>query len=242
MLPCVVLAGGLGTRLRPRTQSVPKVLIPINGRPFAELQIELLRRQGVRQLIYSIGFLGSLVRSTLGDGSRWGMTIEYVDEEDDLRGSGGALRFALGQGKLSEAFFVINGDSYLRLDLADVEAAWRTSGLPALMTVFRNTGRWDRSNVRLHDGRVFYDKHAEGSAAVGLDWIDYGLSILRRETISNWHPDRDRGDLADLMHELSAAGQVAGYLASQRFYEIGSLEGIRNLERHLNRRYPPDGS
>jgi MurNAc alpha-1-phosphate uridylyltransferase len=232
VLPCVVLAGGLGTRMRPLTERIPKALIPVMGRPFAELQLEWLAGEGIEHVVYSIGYRAAMIRDALGSGERFGLRIEYVDEGDDLRGSGGALRLALDQGVLPDRFFVLYGDSYLRVDFAAVEASWLASGKPALMTLLRNAGRWDRSNAVFRDGAVLYDKRApEGTA--GMEWIDYGLSIIRADTVAGWLAPGERGDLADMFHMLSLRGDLAGYEVSDRFFEIGSPSGLRELEEHL---------
>jgi NDP-sugar pyrophosphorylase family protein len=232
VLPCVVLAGGLGTRMRPMTETVPKSLIPVLGRPFAELQLEWLAGEGVERVVYSVGYRADMIRETLGSGERFGLGIDYIDEGDDLRGSGGALRLALDRGALPEKFFVLYGDSYLRVSLAAVEDAWKASGKPALMTVLRNAGRWDRSNAILRGSSVFYDKRA-GAGAPGMDWIDYGLSIVRADVVADWLPAGGHGDLADLFHVLSQRGDLAGFAVTDRFYEVGSPSGLHELEEHL---------
>lgn len=233
MLPCVVLAGGLGTRMRPATDSIPKSLIPVLGRPFAELQLEWLAGEGVNHVIYSIGYKGGRIREVIGDGARFGVRVEYVDEGDDLRGSGGALRLALDDELLPLEFFVLNGDSYLSVPFADVESRWRASGLPAIMTVMHNRGRWDRSNAVLRDGRVFYDKRADVDSYPGMEWIDYGLSATSSDVIAGWLAPGQHADLADLFHQLSVNGKLAGYEVTERFYEIGSRSGLQDLEDHL---------
>ena len=219
--------------MRPATDSLPKPLLPVLGRPFAELQLEWLAREGVTGIVYSIGYRGDMLREALGDGSRFGVRIDYVDEGEDLRGSGGALRLALDLGLLPNAFFVLYGDAYLTVDLASVEATWLALGLPALMTVLRNRGRWDASNARFQDGRVVYDKHRVLSPGQEMEWIDYGLSVLNRGLVAGWLPPGGRGDLADLMHQLSVEGKVGGYEETERFYEIGSPEGLRDFEAYL---------
>jgi len=233
VLPCVVLAGGMGTRMRPATESIPKVLIPVAGRPFAELQLEWLAAQGVERVVYSVGYRSAMVRDALGDGRRFGLDLVYVDEADDLRGTGGALRLAADIGVLPEAYFLLYGDSYLSVDLAAVEQAWRASALPALMTVLRNDGRWDRSNASLESGRVLYDKHNAEMHGARVQWIDYGLSVLTADAVRAWLPPGGRGDVADLFHDLSTARRLAGYEVDERFYEIGSPEGLHDLEAHL---------
>jgi NDP-sugar pyrophosphorylase family protein len=171
------------------------------------------------------------------------VNIDYVDEGDDLRGSAGALRLALDAGVLPSRFFVLYGDSYLTVPFGDVEERWRASGLPAIMTVLRNAGRWDASNAILRDGRVFYDKRARvrdpGAACRPMEWIAYGLSATTSEMIADWLQPGARGDLADLFHRLSLDGKLASYEVTDRFYEVGSPGGLRDLEDHLRQRSLP---
>jgi NDP-sugar pyrophosphorylase family protein len=232
VLPCVVLSGGLGTRMRPWTERLPKALIPVMGRPFAELQLAWLAGEGVEEVIYSVGYRGDMIRAALGSGRRFGLKIDYVDEGEDLRGSGGALRLALDRRALPDRFFVLYGDSYLRVELAAVDAHWRASGKAALMTVLRNVGRWDRSNAVLRDGVVFYDKHS-ADGGIDKEWIDYGLSVTSADVVAGWLPPGGRGDLADLFHLLSLRGELAGFEVTDRFYEVGSPSGLNELEDHL---------
>jgi choline kinase/SAM-dependent methyltransferase len=230
---CVILAGGRGERLRPLTDDVPKALVPVAGEPFAFHQLRWLAGQGVDEVVYCLGYRAADLRAAVGDGRRFGLQVEYVDEGEDLRGTGGALRLALERGVLAEELAVLYGDSYLSLDLSAAWDAFRTSGLPALMTVFRNDGRWDRSNARFEEGRVtLYDKHGREAGAAGLAWIDYGLSILTRELVAERIPT-GRSDLAELFFDLSREGRLAGFEATERFYEIGSFAGLRELEEHL---------
>ena len=233
-LSCVILAGGRGTRMRPHTDSVPKALLPVGGRPFADLQLAWLRGQGVEHVVFSVGHLGGMIREHVGDGSRFGLRIDYVDEGDDLRGTGGALRLVAASGLLGDAATVINGDSYLDLDLPAVEAAFARSGAAALMTVVRNRNRWDASNAVVRDGRVFlYDKTRPQQHRAAMEWIDYGLLVLRTELLLAAVPAGGYADIADTMRDLSRSGQFAAYEVSERFFEIGSPEGLADLEARL---------
>src|SRR5436190_4729450 len=156
-LPVAILAGGLATRLRPVTETIPKSLVEVAGRPFAEHQLDWLRSQGIDRVVFSVAYRGEMIREALGDGSRWNLSIDYVFDGQSLLGTGGALKRALPA--LGDAFFVLYGDSLLTCDLAAVEKAFVTSGRMGLMTVFRNDDRWDRSNVQFEDGRLIrYDK------------------------------------------------------------------------------------
>ncbi len=233
-LQCVVLAGGLGTRMRPASEAIPKALIPVLGRPFADWQLEHLAAQGVQRVTYSIGYRGELLRAHVGDGSRFGLKVTWVDDGERLRGTGGALRVALDEGALEDAFFVLYGDSYLPVSMSEVEAAWRKSGQPALMTVLRNEGRWDASNAIYRDGRVtLYDKTRPKEMQTQMLWIDYGLSVLTRDVVTTRIESGNVADLAEVLKDLSIEGRLAGLEVKQRFYEAGSQEGLRELEVYL---------
>jgi NDP-sugar pyrophosphorylase family protein len=237
MLQCVILAGGVGSRLRPLTESIPKALLPVRGRPFADWQLSLLAGQGVERVLYSIGYRGEAIRRFVGDGSRWGLRVGYVDEGSALRGTGGALHLALEEEALEESFFVLYGDSYLPVDLELVERAWGQGASPALMTVLRNEDRWDRSNAILREGRVvLYDKERPSDRVAEMHWIDYGLSVLTRELVAARIAPDSVVDLADLMRDLSLEGELAGYEVTERFYEAGSEQGLRDLEDYLSSR------
>jgi NDP-sugar pyrophosphorylase family protein len=233
-LTCLVLGGGPGTRMRPATATLPKPLLPVAGEPFAAHQLRWLAAEGVTDVVYSIGYLGDMMRAALGDRSDLGCSVRFVDEGEQRLGTGGAVRFALDDGALGERFFVLYGDSYLQIDLAAVVGAFEASGAEALMTVYRNDGAWDTSNVVFDGQRVLrYDKSERDPAAAGMRYIDYGLSILQAETVRSRLPADGPSDLADLFGPLSVDGQLAGYEASHRFFEIGSPEGLAELQRHL---------
>lgn len=227
-MPVAILAGGLGTRLRPMAERVPKVLVDVAGQPFAVHQIELLREHGLTDIVFCVGHLGERVAATLGDGSRWGVTLKYAFDGPILLGTGGALRMALPL--LGDAFWVLYGDSYLECDYASVERAFWRSGKLGLMTVFRNVNRWDRSNVLFAGGRILlYDKR---HPTRDLAHIDYGLGALRSAAIASY-PKGEPLDLADVYCDLIAYGELAGFEVHQRFYEIGSPGGLKETRRYL---------
>jgi MurNAc alpha-1-phosphate uridylyltransferase len=233
-LTCLVLGGGIGTRMRPATDTLPKPLLPVAGEPFAVRQLRWLASEGVTDVVYTIGYLGHMIRDELAPRRDLGCTVRFIDEGTQLLGTGGAVRFALDAGALEGAFFVLNGDSYLRVDLRSVVDCFEQSGAEALMTVYRNDGAWDSSNAEF-DGRwvVRYDKREPDPIKAGLHYIDYGLSILRAESVRARLPAGTQSDLADLLHALSLEGRLAGYEARHRFFEIGSPAGLADLQHHL---------
>jgi NDP-sugar pyrophosphorylase family protein len=237
-MQCVILAGGLGTRMHSVTTALPKALIPVVGEPFVDHQLRWLASHGVTEVVLSVGHLGEMIEAHVGSGDRHGVRVRYVHEGKVLRGTGGALRLAHDRGALAEEFLVTYGDSYLPVDFPVVAEAFRHSELPALMTVFHNTGRWDTSNV-VYDGSgviTVYDKLHRTRRAEEFLYIDYGVSALRRETLAREVPTDTRHDLADLFYELSLRGELAGLEVHERFYEIGSPSGLAELEKHLSAR------
>jgi len=232
-MQCVILAGGLGTRRWPESKRIAKTLLPVGGKPFADWQLSWLARSGIDSVVYCVGHLGGQIRKHVGDGAAWHLAVRYVDEGEQLRGTAGALRLACDEGALAGDFLVLYGDSWLQIDPAAVLRAARERPEPALMTVFRNEGRWDTSNVVLDGTRVA--RYAKGLAAPPpeMRWVDYGLLAFRRELISDRVPPGVPQDLAPLCAGLADRGLLAAVEADQRFYEIGSVAGRDELEAML---------
>lgn len=227
-LPVAILAGGLATRLWPMTQTIPKSLLDVGGRPFAEHQLDLLRRHGITDVVFLVGYLGEMLRDALGDGSRWGITVRYVFDGPKQMGTGGALARALPA--LGDPFLVLYGDSYLECDYGAIANAFLASGKSGLMTVYRNEDRFDRSNVHFADGEVVaYDK---GNRTPEMRHIDYGLGAFRHSAFAGW-PANEPFDLAALYNRLLDAGDLAACEVPDRFYEIGSLEGLEETRARL---------
>lgn len=226
---CVaILAGGVATRLRPITETIPKALVEVAGRPFIDHQLRLLRANGYRRVVLCIGYLGEMIEAHLGDGSRCGMEITYAHDGQVLRGTGGALRQALPF--LGDSFFILYGDSYLPCDYRKAEAAFHESGKLGLMTVYRNANRWDKSNVVFADGEIIlYDKRTSVPA---MEYIDYGLGILRSEVLQAYPADTSF-DMTDVYKGLVERKELAGYEIKERFYEIGSHTGLKETEDFL---------
>lgn len=228
MLPVAMLAGGLATRLRPITETIPKSLIQVAGRPFICHQLDYLRKQGINTVVLCIGYLGEMIQEVVGDGSQWDMHISYSLDGPELLGTGGALRKS--SQLLGEHFFILYGDSYLPIDFADVEKTYETSGKKGLMTVLKNQNRWDKSNVEFNAGQIAeYNKNV---IRPQMHYIDYGLGILQSAVIQAYPAGRSF-DLSKVYNDLSLVGELAGYEVFQRFYEIGSHQGIADTQAYL---------
>ncbi len=228
MLPVAILAGGLATRLRPITHKIPKALVEVAGKPFVSHQLRYLRRQGFASVIFCIGYLGEMIQEYVGDGSAWDLKVSYSHDGPALLGTGGALKQALPM--LGERFFVLYGDSYLPINYANVQKAFIDSHQLGLMTVLKNKNRWDRSNVQFELGKLIeYNKEVINPE---MHYIDYGLGALRANVLSGY-PDGEPFDLSRVYNELSLQQQLLGYEVFNRFYEIGSIQGIADTQTFL---------
>lgn len=222
-LPVAILAGGLATRLGPATERTPKAVLDVAGRPFIVRQLDHLREQGVTRVVLCVGHLGEQVEAVVGDGSTLGLDVRYSWDGPRLLGTGGALKKA--SPALGERFLVLYGDSYLPIDFRPVEQAFLSGDKPALMTVLRNADRWERSNVLFREGCILeYSKRAPRR---DMAHIDYGLGALTASVLEH-APADEAFDLADVYHELSVRGLLAGYEVSERFYEIGTHSGLES--------------
>lgn len=229
MLPIAILAGGLATRLRPLTTMLPKALVPICGEPFIAHQLRLLSSQGLEDVVICAGFLGGQIKDFVADGRDFGVRVEYSWDGDAPAGTAGALIRALPL--LGSMFLVIYGDSYLPCDYKAVETAFLRSGKQGLMTVFRNEGRWDTSNVEFDDGRILaYDKRCPSDR---MHYIDYGLGAFRASAFDGIvHMPVD---LARVQQHLVESKELAGLEVLERFYEIGSFEGLNSMAEFIER-------
>jgi MurNAc alpha-1-phosphate uridylyltransferase len=231
MLPVAVLAGGLATRLRPLTETLPKALLPIAGEPFIFHQLSLLKRQQVEQVVLCIGHFGEQIRTSIGDGGRFGLKVRYSLDGERPLGTGGALKRALPL--LGSHFFVLNGDSYLRCSYDEIESAYVACERLGLMTVFRNDNQWDSSNVSVQDGEIV--EYSKSASRNDLRHIDFGLSVLASSVLADY-PANAAFDLSAVYQDLTTRRQLSAFEMPERFYEVGSLAGIRDTEAMLSRR------
>jgi MurNAc alpha-1-phosphate uridylyltransferase len=228
LLPVAILAGGLSTRLRPLTEKIPKSLLEVNGEPFIAHQLRLLRANGVERVVLCIGHLGERIREVIKDGGAYGVEVDYSFDGASLLGTAGAVKNALP--KLGDAFFVLYGDSYLDCDYAAVARSFSSSDKLALMTVFRNNGRWDSSNVEFDGGQILAYSKTEKN--LRMHYIDYGLGAFRAAAFGNVPVGRPY-DLATLYCDLLQTKQLAGFEVTQRFYEIGSPAGLEETAQFI---------
>jgi N-acetyl-alpha-D-muramate 1-phosphate uridylyltransferase len=224
-MQCVILAGGRGTRLGPLTEELPKALIDVAGRPFLEYQLELLRTGGVSEIVLCVGYLGSVVERTIGEGSRLGLSIRYSYDGPEPLGTAGAVRNALPM--LGESFLVTYGDTLLTVDHSAVARAHASSGLPALMTVLENENSYGPSNAVVEGELVV--AYGKTPPPQNARWIDYGLLAFHRAAIER----STDADLEPVLAKLADEMRLAAYEVDERFYEIGDEAGLAETTRFV---------
>lgn len=227
-ISCVILAGGKGTRMSNFTKDIPKSMIPVNGIPFVDHQLKLLKKSGIDHIVLSVGYKGNIICDYVGDGSKWELEIQCVDEGEELRGTGGAIRFLEEKKSLPEKFFLLYGDSYLPVEYIKIWEAFDDLNKPALLTVLKNAGNWDVSNIIFRNNNLeLYDKFAEDKR--DMYYVDPGLAILTRKIVQEYFFEKEKFDLAGIYNLLSRKSLFAGYEVANRFYEVGSSSGLKEL-------------
>jgi NDP-sugar pyrophosphorylase family protein len=232
MIPTLVLlAGGMATRLRPVTETIPKSMLEVAGKPFLDHLLKLIRRNNITEVVICVSFLGEKIKDFASDGSRYGLKIDYSFDGDLLLGTGGTIKQALG--KLKDEFFVMYGDSYLTADFQKAGDYFLSENKTGLMTVYRNEGKWDKSNIEFREGNIIrYDKKNNDDK---LEYIDYGLGILNKKAFEDFK-DEKVFDLEAVYNKLLKKKELLGYEVSERFYEIGSFKGLEETQNYLEKK------
>jgi N-acetyl-alpha-D-muramate 1-phosphate uridylyltransferase len=228
MFPVVILTGGLATRMKPLTEKVPKAMLDIDGRPFIYHQLNLLKKKGINRVILCVGFLGEKIENYVGDGAKFQLDVKYSYDGEKLLGTGGAIKKALKY--LDDSFFVLYGDSYLDVDYEEIETTFFKAPAKGLMTVYKNEGKWDTSNVVYRNNEILmYSKKKQTEE---MNYIDYGLGVLSKSVFHDFK-NENAFDLACVYEKLAEEKQLMGYEVFERFYEIGSKEGLKELKQKI---------
>ena len=219
-LPIVILAGGMAKRLYPLTKKTPKSLMLIEGYPFIHWQITHLVKQGFKEILICLGYLGEKIIDFLGDGKNYGVKIVYSKDGSELKGTGGAIKNAIS--KLPINFFVTYGDTLLPINYKEVETFYFNQKKENLIVIYRNNNEWDKSNIFVKKKKIVsYDKFNYNKSA---KHIDYGLCILKREEFAL--TNMEFFDLSYILSKLIKNNNIAGYEADKRFFEIGTKESL----------------
>ncbi len=223
-MQCVILAGGLGTRLGNIVEQIPKPMLPINGKPFLEYQVELLVKNGIKSILLCVGHLHEQITDYFGDGYKWGIEIFYSIETEKLLGTAGAIRNAYAL--LEDDFFLMYGDSYLPVHFPEIYDAYTKSPHNILMTVYRNNAQWDTSNIIYNNMQIIkYDKN---NIIPEMNYIDYGLFVISKSLVKSI-PTDVHVNLDRIQYEFVEKKMMASFEVKNRFYEIGSVNGLNEF-------------
>ena len=223
-----ILAGGLATRLKPISKTIPKSLIEINGKAFIDYQLETIASKKIRNVVICIGNLGEKIRRHIKNGNNFGLNIEYSDEGQKLLGTGGAILKALPL--LSENFFVMYGDSYLDFNYQELSSHFLKNKYPIMMAIYKNSNRYDKSNVLLKDNYLI--NYKKNNLNKNMSFIDYGISIMNKKLFRNFN-HIDKFDLSEIFEKASNDKLLGGYEVKNRFYEIGSFAGLKDFKNKV---------
>lgn len=226
----IILSGGKATRLSPLSDNLPKSLIEIKGKPFLYWQIELLKSKGIKNIILSLGHMKEKIEKYVIENNCFDINIKLVDDGKSSKGTGGAVKKA--SGIANDVFFVINGDSYTDIDFELLRNKYYESKFPAMMTIFKNTNAYDKSNISIRGDKVVYYKKENKDN--NILYIDYGVSIFSKDIFKNYK--KDRFDLEEVYQDLIEKNALTYFEVYDRFYEIGSFDGIKDFENYLNQK------
>jgi len=227
----VIIAGGLATRLQPITETIPKSMVLLKGKPFFEYQIELCKKNGVREIIFCGGHLWEQVNNYFGNGEKFGVKIIYSIENEKLD-TGGAVKNAFEH--LDDEFFVMYGDSYLTLDWQKAYKFLKKSGAKGLMTTYENNWHPEPSNVLVGGGGYIkeYNKEKPGKE---MRFIEYGINIFPKDIIKKI-PGKSF-PISRYFDFLIKRGQLVSYPSKDRFFEVGCFEGIDGCLKYFDKTF-----
>lgn len=227
MIQAIILAGGLGTRLGPLTQGLPKALLPIQGKPFIHYQLRWLSRHGIQDVVLCVGHLAQPIEDCVGDGSRYNLRIQYSHDKE-LLGTAGAVKNA--ESLVRENFFVLNGDSYLPMDPGEPIRFFLAKNWLGMLTVYKNNNRYDASNIAARDGVI--QKYCRKGSSPDVDSIDYGMQFFKKRALELL-PANKPMDMGVLYQKLMERRQLGEFEVKTPFYEIGSQEGLDRFRRYV---------
>lgn len=242
-MQAVILAGGAGTRLRPLTLDTPKPMIDINGKPFLSYVIEELRKYGIKDVLLCVGYLAEKFKGFFGEGEKFGVSIKYSVEKDFF-GTAGALKLA--EDLLNEDFFVLNGDTYLEADYADIYRSFKKSGKLGLMAVYDNREKIAEANTAIDEkgmvsayGKREQLKKGDQVIAISVEkggqykYVDAGVYVFKKDILEFIERGKFSSLEGDVYPELIRMKELGAYVTSQRYYDLGTPERLELIRKVL---------
>jgi len=224
MYDIAILCGGLATRLGRLTEDSPKSMVDINRKPFIYHQLKLLEFNGFKNVVLCLGYLGSAIKHYV-ESLDLEMKISYVQEDYQL-GTGGAIKNALPY--LSPTFITLYGDSYLPTRFSNIISFYEGQDKPSLMTIYRNENKVHQNNVYIDRNKITYTKENPNSLS---QYIDYGIGIFKKTMFENF--GIAKFDLSLMYSYLIKRNELCTFEIKEKFYEVGSIEGIEELREYL---------
>jgi NDP-sugar pyrophosphorylase family protein len=224
----VILCGGLATRLGSIAKDVPKSMIKINNKPFLEYQIEILKKNSIKDIVLCVGHLSEQIENYFGNGKKFGISIKYSYDKDKPLGPIGALKNA--EILLKDVFFIMYGDSYLNVDFQKIYNYFKNQNKLGLMVVYKNFNKFDKSNLIVKDDMIVaYDDKEKTQDMV---YIDYGTSILRKKTLT-LIPKNTFFSTGQFFSKLISKKELLAYEVKDRFYHIGNPDALKELRNYI---------
>ncbi len=237
-MQAVILAGGLGTRLRPLTYETPKPMVDVLGKPFLAHLVEMLKERGFDHFVICSSYKSEVIRDYFGNGKKFGVKIDHSVEASPL-GTAGAIKNALFY--LQPSFFVINGDTYLDIDYAMIEQNFQMVDKPAMMVLYEGDEITERvDNVEIDGSGVVtaFNKGQDANSKYG--WA--GVLLLRKRFVENWL-GRSRLMLEDdIFPKLIKDKDMGSCVINEKYYDIGTMDKLRDFERYLRGRKDSKGT
>ena len=232
--PIFILAGGLATRLRPKTLKIPKYILEVCGRPFVFHQIELLKKNGFQKFIISSGYLEKKIKYTIKNSDLNKNKIDIRKDGKKLLGTGGAVINSLKY--LPNIFCLIFGDSYLPINYKKYIDRFDIKKYDCLITVYKNNNKYCLSNINIVGNKIKRYKKLKIKNK-NYKYINYGFMIFKKDFFKNYLSQKGEKLDLDLMLEESIKNNKTQFLKVKKtFFEIGSNEGIARLENYLKQR------
>jgi len=223
-----IICGGLATRLGNLTKILPKSMIEIKGKPFLEYQIDMLKKQNIKNIILCVGYLSEKIESYFGNGKKFDINIKYSYDEDKQLGPMGAIKKA--EKLLEKEFFVLYGDSYIFVDFQKVHDFYKEKGKLACMTVYKNEDKYDNSNLIVENNIVIGYKDSKLEKKV--KYIDYGTSILNKKSL-DYIPSNTFYSTEEFFKKLILKKEISAYKVNKRFYHIGTPKALEEFRNYI---------